>query len=185
MKKIIKSPVIRYLVLTLAAVVLGINVYTFNATRLAGDALPMPFGYGASVVLSGSMEPELSVGDLLIVQAQESYQVNDVVVFQTGRTPVVHRIIAMDEETVTTQGDANNTPDEPIFKTNLKGEVILVIPMVGHLINQIKTPVGTIVLLALALLFLEGSFKKEKEDDQEAIDALRKEIDRLKNEQNN
>ena len=70
MKKLLRSSVARYIILGLLAVVIGLNVFSLNATRLAGDAVPMPFGFGGSVVLSGSMEPALSVGDLLIVRAQ-------------------------------------------------------------------------------------------------------------------
>ena len=56
----------RYVLLVTLAALVGINVYALNASRLAGNQVPMPFGVGASVVLSGSMEPELSVGDLLL-----------------------------------------------------------------------------------------------------------------------
>ena len=45
---------------------MGINVYLWNASSLAGNAMPMPFGFGMAVVLSGSMEPVLSVNDLLL-----------------------------------------------------------------------------------------------------------------------
>lgn len=184
MKKIVHSPVIRYVVLGLLAAVVGINVFVLNASRLARDAMPMPFGYGASVVLSGSMEPTLSVGDLLIARQQESYEVGDVVVYQDGRTPVVHRIVSIEGEEVITQGDANNTPDDAIALSYIKGEVILAIPMVGHAINLIKTPIGTILLLALAIWLLEHSFRKDKKENKEELDAIREEIQRLKEEQN-
>ena len=112
---------LRLPLLCLIAAMIGINLYTWNASRLAGDAFPMPLGVGVAVVLSGSMEPSLSVGDLLIVTEQESYSVNDVVVFEEGRSSVVHRIVAMDGETVTTKGDANNTEDEPFSAERICG----------------------------------------------------------------
>ncbi len=172
------------LFLAVLAAVIGVNVYSLNAARLAGDVVPMPFGFGASVVLSGSMEPELSKGDLLIIVRQDSYEVGDVVVFQTGRTSVVHRIISREGEEVVTQGDANNVPDEAIPLSRIKGEVAFAIPVIGHLVNLIKTPVGTLLLLGLAVWLLESSFKKDKKEDQSEIETLRSEIDRLKKEQN-
>ena len=57
---------LRMLALLILGVFLGIRFYAWNAQHLTGNAVPMPFGVGASVVLSGSMEPALSVGDLLI-----------------------------------------------------------------------------------------------------------------------
>jgi signal peptidase len=145
----------------------------------------MPFGVGLTVVLSGSMEPELSVGDLLVVARQDSYTVGEVVVFQEGRIGVVHRIIEMDGSTVTTQGDANNAPDEPMDISRIKGKVVLAIPMVGYLVNMIKTPVATVIILAAAIFLLERSFHKEKEKDADQLEEIKREIERLKQETKN
>lgn len=176
MKKILKSPIIRYLILGLLAVGIGVNVFALNATHLTGNAVPMPFGFGASVVLSGSMEPVLSVGDLLIVRAQESYEKDDIVVYQSGRMPIVHRIMELDGETVTTRGDANNANDEPFPITAIKGEVIAVIPLVGHVIWALKSPVAIVIMLATAVLLVEGSFRSGKAEKEEEKEKLKAEI---------
>jgi signal peptidase len=177
--------IIRTVLLVFVALIVGINVYAINASRVAGDAIPMPFGVGLTVVLSGSMEPELSVGDLLVVARQDSYTVGEVVVFQEGRIGVVHRIIEMDGSTVTTQGDANNAPDEPMDISRIKGKVVLAIPMVGYLVNMIKTPVATVIILAAAIFLLERSFHKEKEKDADQLEEIKREIERLKQEAKN
>ena len=191
MKKHVKT-IVRTALLSVAALIVGLNVYTMNASRLAGDLVPMPFGVGATVVLSGSMEPTLSTGDLLIIAEQESYGVDDVVVFQSNRMAVVHRIIEIKEETVEgedgeeiqmiaiTQGDANNTPDDPIQMSQIKGTVVLRVPLVGYLVNMIKTPLGTILILAAAVFLLERSFHKEKEKDLDKLEEIRREIEKLK-----
>ena len=174
---------LRLVAICLVAAIIGINLYMWNASRLAGDAFPMPLGFGVSVVLSGSMEPAFSVGDLLIVTEQESYSVNDVVVFQEGRTAVVHRIIAMDGERVTTKGDANNAEDEPFSQGLIRGKVVLVIPFVGYLVSVIKTPIATLLLLALAVWLLNRSLGSTKEREDERLSKIREEIERLKAEQ--
>lgn len=179
MKKQTKT-IIRTVLLVFVALIVGINVYAFNASRVAGDAIPMPFGVGLTVVLSGSMEPELSVGDLLVVVRQDSYAIDEVVVFQEGRIGVVHRIIEMDGTTVTTQGDANNAPDEPMDISRVKGKVVLAIPLIGHVVNMIKTPVATVVILAAAIFLLERSFHKEKAKDADQLEEIKREIERLK-----
>ena len=191
MKKHVKT-IVRTALLSVAALIVGLNVYTMNASRLAGDLVPMPFGVGATVVLSGSMEPTLSTGDLLIIAEQESYGVDDVVVFQSNRMAVVHRIIEIKEETVegedgeelqmlaVTQGDANNTPDDPIQMSQIKGTVVLRVPLAGYLVNMIKTPLGTILILAAAVFLLERSFHKEKEKDLDKLEEIRREIEKLK-----
>lgn len=176
MKNLIKRPVARYLILGILAVFIGINVFQLNATHLTGNAVPMPFGFGASVVLSGSMEPTLSVGDLLIVRQQESYETDDIVVYQSGSMPVVHRIMEITEETVVTRGDANNTNDEPFPITAIKGEVIGVIPLVGYLLWALKSPIATILMLAAAVLLVELSFRSGKAEKEKEKEKLKAEI---------
>lgn len=179
--KLVKT-VIRTLILVLIAAVIGINIYSLNASRLAGNSVPMPFGVGAAVVLSGSMEPELSAGDLLIVAKRDGYAVGDVVVFQDGRIAVTHRIISLSDNAVITKGDANNTPDAPIGPEQIKGKVLLAVPLVGYLVNAIKTPIGTLIIIAAAIFLLERSFSKEKKKDAEELDIIRSEIEMLKQE---
>lgn len=179
-KKQVLKTVLRITLLVLAALVFGINVYLLNASRLAGDAVPIPFGIGSAVVLSGSMEPEISVGDLLIISESKNYEVGDVVVYQDGKMAVTHRIVSISGNEVITRGDVNNTEDEPITLEQIKGEVVLAIPYVGYVVNVIKTPIGTICVLALAIFMLERSFSAEKQQKEKEIEAIRAEIEKLK-----
>ena len=182
-KKNLKS-VIRIILLVAAATVIGMNVYMLNASRLAGNEVPMPFGVGMAVVLSGSMEPELSAGDLLLIVEKNSYHERDIIVYQDGRLTVTHRIISITEDEVITRGDANNVDDTPIKPDQIKGEVVMALPYVGFAVNVIKTPIGTVAILALAVFLLERSFRNEKEKDEKELDAIRAEIEKLKKEQN-
>ena len=176
MKKILKSAILRYLILGILATAIGVNLFVLNANYLTGNAVPMPFGYGASVVLSGSMEPTLSVGDLLIVKAQKHYKIGDIVVYQSGKMSVVHRIVALDEEMVVTCGDANNANDEPFPVTAIKGAVTLVVPRVGRMIWAMKSPVATALMLVLAVLLVEWSFRSGKAEKEKEKERLKAEI---------
>lgn len=174
-----KYPVVRYLVLGLLAVIIGFNIFSLNASRLAGNQVPMPFGYGASVVLSGSMEPTLSVGDLLILKEETAYFEGDMVVYQSGKLAVVHRVVSINGETAITRGDANNVNDEPIPVTAIKGKVISAIPNVGRLVWAIKSPIGLIITVALAVLLVEGSYRQEKKEKDNQQEQLKAEIRKL------
>ena len=174
---------LRLALITLAAAVLGVNLYAVNAANLAGNTVPMPFGVGAAVVVSGSMEPAVSVGDLILVAEREDYEIGDVIVYQDGSMAVTHRIVAVSEDTVTTKGDANNTADKPIPRGRIKGEVVCVIPLAGYLVNAVKTPLGTLALLALAVVLMERSFRAEKKQGADELDTIRAEIRRLKDQQ--
>lgn len=182
MAKMIKN-ILRVTLLVLVSLILGVNLYTWNARSLLGNALPMPFGYGAAVVLTGSMEPTIMADDLILVARQESYEENDIVVYQSGNMLVVHRIVSMEDETVTTRGDANNAPDAPIRLEMIKGEVVGVLSGLGAVARLLKTPAATITLIAAALLTSELSFRRDKQKDMDELEKIKEEIRRLKAEQ--
>ena len=185
--------ILRTVLLIICGTLIGVNVYLINAKTLAGNDLPMPFGYGAAVVLSGSMEPTLSVNDLIIVQEfstgdmivvkeTEDFDIYDIVVYKSGSSLVVHRIVGIGAEKVVTKGDANNTEDEPITRADVLGKVIFHIPYLGTVISFLKTPVGTIILVGLAILLVEIPHRREVEKDDEEMQKIIDEINRLKDE---
>ena len=175
-----KNQVLRRAILILCGAILGLNIYYLNANNLVGDKLPMPFGYGAAVVLSGSMEPEFSQGDLIIVKEADSLIEGEIVVYQESGMLIVHRIIDIDGETITTKGDANAVADNPIDRLAVKGEVVFSIPFIGTLVNLLKTPIGTILIFAAAILLIEIPRRKEKQKDDEEKQRIIEEIRRLK-----
>lgn len=182
MSKNLKT-IARTALLVFAGLVLGVNVYLWNARSLTGNALPMPFGVGAAVVLTGSMEPTIMADDLIIVKAQETYTPDEVVVYQSGNLLVVHRIVDIDGDLVTTQGDANNAPDEPVELSRLKGSVVGVIPKAGAFVRLLKTPTATLSIIAAALLLMEVSYRREKQKGDDELEQIKEEIRRLKAEQ--
>ena len=175
--------ILRTGLLVFASAVLGVNLYLWNARSLMGNTLPMPFGFGISVVLTGSMEPAIHADDVILVKAEDQYQVGDIAVYQSGSMLVVHRIMEVGSDTVITQGDANNAPDEPVRKEMLKGKVVGVLEGAGRYVRFLKTPAVTITLIGGALLLSELSYRKDKQKDQDELEKIKEEIRRLKAEQ--
>ena len=89
---------LRVTILVLVSLILGVNLYLWNSQSLTGNALPMPFGYGAALVLTGSMEPTFSADDLIFVKEADSFEVGDIVVYQSGSMLVVHRVVEITED---------------------------------------------------------------------------------------
>lgn len=174
------SSLVRLLLLIVCGSIIGVNIYLVNAHRLVGNRLPMPFGYGAAVVLSGSMEPALSVDDLIFVHSADEYHVGEIVVFQNGSSLFVHRIVETDGESITTKGDANPTSDPAIKLSDVKGKVVASIPFVGKIVNLLKTPVGIIAILAAAIALIEIPRRREKRRDDEERQKILEEICRLR-----
>ena len=181
MKKI--KSILRTLLIVFVSLVFGFNIYTWNAQSLMGNALPMPFGYGAAVVLTGSMEPAIRVNDVIIVAERTTYAENEIAVYQSGNLLVVHRILEIADGMVTTKGDANNAADAPVELSAVKGKVVGVIPGVGGIVKILKTPAATVILLVGAVLLLEVSFRKEKKKGDDQLEQIKEEIRMLKAEQ--
>ncbi|MDQ2961057.1 MAG: signal peptidase I [Candidatus Dormibacteraeota bacterium] len=149
------------LVVVVAAVVVG----------LLGVAVAVRTGHLAlSPVLSGSMQPSVSTGDLaLLWQVPASdLTVGDVVSYyapNNSTTPTMHRIVALSrtdgKTTVTTRGDANNIND-PWGPATLRGDtayrMVGDVPYVGwtaSLISRLWIGLALIASgLVLAVLFL-------------------------------
>ena len=174
---------LRIVLLVVAGAVVGTNLYSWNAKSLMGNSLPMPFGCGMAVVLSGSMEPTIRIDDLIIVTEQEDYKENDIVAYQSDSVVVAHRIIAVEPDTVITKGDANNAPDAPIRKEMIRGKVVGWIPGAGRIARLMKSPVATVLLVGGALLLSELTLRKEKKKDEDELEQIKAEIRRLKMEQ--
>lgn len=174
----------RILILFVISAVIGVSLYTFNTKKVTGDPMPMPFGYGVSIVASGSMEPELSVNDLVVIKAADTVAVGDIVVYETSTgSLVIHKVISLDGDTVTTQGTANNTPDSPVELSAVKGKLLFSIPRLGAVITALKTPAGIIFLLAAAVILFEAPYFIKKKNDSKDIEKLKEEIKKLKDEE--
>jgi signal peptidase len=84
-------------------------------------------------VTSSSMWPTLKKGDLVIlkgVSKPEDIRVGDIIAFRHEAGFAIHRVIQVDGESITTQGDANPVPDEPVTFDKVIGRVPT---LAGHL----------------------------------------------------
>lgn len=94
-------------------------------------------GVQPAVVSGVSMEPTMEVGDLALTRPADvdSLEVGDIVRFDRGGIPVLHRLVEVEDtprgRVFVTQGDSNSTPDDPILGEQITGRVVLVIPKLG------------------------------------------------------
>ena len=144
-------------------------------TKGGGQVLPMIFGKGCAVVMTGSMEPTIPVDAMIFVERANDYKVGDIVVIQEGYTLVVHRIVKIEGDMVTTKGDANNTEDEPVTMSHLRGRVTSHIPYVGNAINFMKTPLGSMMAILIAFLLYFAANRGEDDEEEEEVEEKIKE----------
>lgn len=136
------------------------------------------FGCRLYNILSGSMEPTLSVGDLVVVRAvpPEEIQDGDIITYyptqHTGAT-VTHRVVGTtlrDGQVVfETRGDAVEQSDPLFYGDAVIGVVIFHIPLLGGVIAWLQSHVpqtlGALALLAAGgWLFARRKGKRERKE---------------------
>lgn len=184
MEKSKKSKALRIAAAILGALIALYCAYYLISGFVFGNSLPMPLGFGAAVVLTGSMEPVLSENDLIVVVKSAQYNVGDIVVYTTGGTPVVHRVIETDDGggILVTKGDANNTADAPISLSKVLGKVAFSLPLIGIVPRFVRTVPGMLLTLVVlfVLAFLSSQSRKKAAQDAQKQSETEAEIARLR-----
>jgi signal peptidase len=115
---------------------------------------------GSFIVLSGSMEPQISPGDTVIVTETDpaDITVGDVITFvrSDGDLPVTHRVVGIEESSsgyrFETKGDANSDADaNPVAGANVIGVVTITIPYIGYVVQAGNSTTGFVLLVAIPL----------------------------------
>lgn len=133
----------------LADVWLLTDHYVFRSTNLS------ILGYSLEIVISGSMEPAVSTGDLILVKVQDQYDIHDIISYRDGDAIITHRIVQSSIEGFLTQGDSNNVPDHKLVQPDqIIGTVVLVLPSAGSLLLFLRTPLGVVSMVITGLLIL-------------------------------
>lgn len=134
------------------------------ALLLVVSIFPITGNWQVLVVESGSMEPAIKVGGLVIVKSANNYQVGDIITFRNPEslnTKITHRIYELKinegQTFYVTKGDANEEPDgEGILARYVLGKVILALPYLGYAVDAAKKPIGFILIIAIPAVVIIG-----------------------------
>ena len=139
------------------------------ALFLLVSALPITGNFKLFVVQSGSMEPSINTGGLIMVKPVDEYAIGDVVSFgkvTKTKDPTTHRIhdirVVSGEVFYITKGDANNAPDQKeIREIDIVGKVLFDIPYLGYAIDFAKKPIGfALIIIIPAVAIIIDEIKK-------------------------
>ena len=176
----------------LLVILLAVVVVMFNA-RLSGEA-PSVFGYQVFRVSSGSMEPELMIGDVILIKEAEpqDIQKGDIVTYKGEEGDlddkfITHKMIE-DPQLVDgryvfhTQGIYDGAvPDPDWYEDQLLGEFVCKIPFIDSVYSFFLKPYGLItfvlviiVLFGYELIALILSYHTLDEIDDEENDNTEK-----------
>lgn len=119
-------------------------------------------------IATGSMEPTLNVKDFIIVKESDKYSVGDIITYKEDNSYITHRIIKINGDTLITKGDANNSEDKIISKSEVIGKVVKIIPKGGVIKEIILTP-KIIFTLLVTLVLINLCFSLTKKEDKKDI----------------
>lgn len=179
--------------------VLVLTVIVFMSSKVNGKA-PSFFGYSVLRVSTGSMEPELMIGDVILGKSVDNptdLKVGDVITYQgSGQTEgllVTHKIIVAPHKTedgtykLQTKGVANEVADPEISTDDVRYVMVCKIGFIDTLYNLFLSPWGLLIFIAVLLLIfvdeivvivriLSGHDKSASDGDiNEIIERLQKE----------
>lgn len=136
-------------------------IVTFVAAIGVLLVLPKLTGGASMTVLTGSMEPDLPVGSVVVVRPVDprSLKPGDVATYEQvgGSNLVTHRIVGIDRTTTpmtfTFRGDRNPVPDpQPVPANNIRGKVWFDVPHLGTLRERFGHGRPEIVLIGVICL---------------------------------
>jgi signal peptidase len=135
--------------------ILLFNLYFPISARLSGIKYPALFGIRQAVVMSGSMEPAVEIGDLIVIRLQNKYREGDIITYFDKQRLVTHRVMSVQSDQLLTQGDANNTPDSPIDTKQVLGRMIIRLPHVASFFWFLRTPLGCALSFIFGLIIIQ------------------------------
>lgn len=171
--KKIGSVVVDVLIVIVFIVSILVVVASITAKRENGQA--NVFGYTVNSVQTDSMAPKINEGDLVVSKLVTDKNKNDIqldagkiVSFYTEldngqKILITHRIYevrdAGNTRIYTTWGDNRESapaPDTPMTINEIESVYLFKIPVMGHFIDFLRTPLGFIICLVVPLLVFIG-----------------------------
>lgn len=167
MKKIL------YYVLFLVIVLpfLIFNLTLIIKSKLYPDKIADFMGYKPFIVMSGSMETTINIGDLVIVKKVNSSNIHtgDIIAFKNGNIVISHRVKEVINDSgiykFKTKGDNNNVADDFIVSSDaIEGIFVNKIPGLGSILLFLGKPIGllmvilVIIIVSTALYFVKFGY---------------------------
>ena len=116
------------------------------------------------IVMSGSMEPVIRTGSLIILDTMKTKpEPGEIITYDMGGTLVTHRVLRNSDGMYVTKGDSNPSEDHaPVSGEQIRGTVILSVPMAGAVILMLRRPSAICLLVPMILLIIAIKHAKER-----------------------
>ena len=149
---------IKKIIFVILSILLGLvlifNVYNFISIKVLHKDLATINGYAILEVVSGSMEPTIHKGDMIIINTKaKNYKENDIITFRGKEGEfVTHRIKSIDDKIMVTKGDNNDSDDDATTTSAIVGKYVTKISGAGRVLSSFKNPFAMIMIFIIGLL---------------------------------
>lgn len=155
------SKIIFYALIAVFAVLL-LPILIYNLPFIIG-------GNGAFIVMSGSMEPAVHIGSVVITESINAGELKegDIITFKRENNFITHRIVEITESGIKTRGDASEDADSSLTKAeNIRGKLLFSIPSMGYYVfyagRYILFSAALVILIYFIYDFVKGTRGKKK-----------------------
>lgn len=169
-KRLLKTILIKLIYILILPIILW-DLAIIIQTMQNPQETPSVFGIKTFCIISGSMEPEIEINDVVLIKEvpQNEIDKGDIISFVVNGETITHRVINIEsrngELLYTTQGDANNIEDETkITFEDIEGKYIGKIPKIGKIILALKSKVtlGIVLVILISLYIVEQRINNKK-----------------------
>ena len=186
--KIVKR-VLTILITIILLLLLTFNIYSFISIHVLNKDLVTIGGYSFLEVVSGSMEPTIEIGDIVIIDTKDKDILEgDIITFKdTSGSLVTHRVVSYTDDKMITKGDFNNSNDEEISRDNIVGKYKFKIHHLGLVIKSLQSPMTFVMIFIIGILicFLVSTDKNGEpilDEDEKEFQEFLKHKEELKKE---
>lgn len=174
-------------VIEIIAIILIYNIILIALSSANKISVVNILGYKSYIIKTNSMEPTISVNDVVITKMveKEEIKIGDVITFLQDGEVITHRITQIDDNgNYTTKGDNNNIED--IFKItyeNIEGKHVLTIPYLGKIVqaldNKIVFLIITLIILIFMLITIQNQEKRENRREKKKIEDKKRKNEKI------
>ena len=157
-----------------AVVLIAVSIFVLlTVVMTPAGQVPEVMGFSILQVLTGSMEPTIPEGSMLLIRRTDpqTLEEGDIISFYSPDPSLdgalnTHRIVGVDnsgeELRFTTKGDANFLEDQQYVEAQrIAGKVVYISPTLGKLVRLVSNPLvfGLVILLPLAAMLIANLIK--------------------------
>lgn len=165
LKQIISIPIFIFLFLLLIY-----NIVLISQAIITPNKTPSFLGIKTYTIVSGSMQPELNIGDMVVVKeiTDDELNIGDIISYRNGQSVVTHRIHKIyykdGQKQYITKGDYNNVEDSTILTIDsIEGKVVNKLSGIGNITLFLQSKYSIIVITIILFIYIL-SRKNKKED---------------------